>query len=82
MKFAQISSVVLALLVSDAQSIRLHLNSPDHTEALKGIVLNMSVIPGFFIFIAVGLMIFYTLNKKKMLTIEEDLQQRRSEDTA
>lgn len=36
MKFAKISSVVLALLFADSQAIRV--TNPDHTTALKGIL--------------------------------------------
>jgi hypothetical protein len=36
MKFTQISAVVLALLVSESQAVRV--KSPDHTDALKGIL--------------------------------------------
>ena len=46
-------------------------------ESLKGIILNMSVVPSIFIFIAVLLMYFYPLTKQKMLEIEEHLNEKR-----
>ena len=36
MKFTQISAVVLALLVSESQAVRVY--TPEHTDALKGIL--------------------------------------------
>ena len=46
-------------------------------ESLKGIVLNMSVVPGIFIAIAVILMYFYPLTKANLIEIENTLNKSR-----
>jgi len=46
-------------------------------ESLKGIVLNMSLVPGVFMIISIILMYFYPLTKQKMTEIEEELELRR-----
>jgi GPH family glycoside/pentoside/hexuronide:cation symporter len=48
-------------------------------ESLRGIVLNMSLIPAVFIFIAVILMLLYGLGGKQMVKIEGFLEKRRME---
>lgn len=45
--------------------------------SLQGIVLNMSLIPGIFIILAIALMVFYPLTKRKMLEIENSLKESR-----
>ncbi len=46
-------------------------------ESIKGIILNMSVVPSIFIFAGAVLMLFYPLTKSKMLEIEEHLNEKR-----
>ena len=46
-------------------------------ESLRGIVLNMSLVPGIFLLAAIALMYFYPLSKKRMKEIEKDLEIRR-----
>ncbi len=46
-------------------------------ESLKGIILNMSVVPGIFIAIAVILMYFYPLTKANLIEIEDTLNKSR-----
>ncbi len=46
-------------------------------ESIKGIVLNMSLVPGVFMIVAIILMFFYPLTKGKMTEIEEELERRR-----
>jgi GPH family glycoside/pentoside/hexuronide:cation symporter len=46
-------------------------------EAIEGIILNMSVIPAVFIFVAAFLMLAYPLSKQKMIEIEEYLNEQR-----
>jgi glycoside/pentoside/hexuronide:cation symporter, GPH family len=48
-------------------------------SALQGIKLNMSLVPGVFLIIAIGLMALYTLSKTKMAQIESDLVKQRAE---
>jgi len=47
------------------------------TESIQGIILNMSLIPGLFLILAILLMLFYPLSKQKIIKIEEDLKIRR-----
>jgi len=51
------------------------------TESLVGIRLNMSVIPGVFLIVAIVLIFFYKLDKKKMTEIENELEYRRAEES-
>lgn len=53
-------------------------NATQTPESLKGILLLMSFIPALFAFAAVGVMIFYTLDKKQMAQVERELKQRKT----
>jgi GPH family glycoside/pentoside/hexuronide:cation symporter len=53
-------------------------NQPQTPGALKGIVLLMSVYPAILGIVGGALMIFYPLNNKTMIKIEEDLTARRA----
>jgi len=52
-------------------------NAEQTPQVLQGIRLSMSVCPAVFAFVGVGLMLFYPLNRKKMLQIETELIERR-----
>ena len=46
-------------------------------ESIQGIILNMSLIPGLFLALAILIMLFYPLSKQKIVQIENDLKERR-----
>jgi len=50
------------------------------TGALQGIRLNMSLVPTVFIIIAVAVLFFYPLSKKKMIEIETELKARKEKE--
>jgi GPH family glycoside/pentoside/hexuronide:cation symporter len=51
-------------------------------QTVYGIVLMMSVIPAGFAFLAAGVMLFYSIDKKLIRQIEADLRQRKSKSVA
>jgi GPH family glycoside/pentoside/hexuronide:cation symporter len=55
-------------------------NVAQSATTLNGIKLLMSIIPAIAGIIGVGLMVFYPLNNKMMVKIEEDLTARRKEE--
>ncbi len=52
-------------------------NQAQSAESLKGLLLLFSLIPAFLGVIALGIMLFYKLDEKKMKEIEADLLERR-----
>jgi glycoside/pentoside/hexuronide:cation symporter, GPH family len=52
------------------------------TGALKGIKLNMSIVPTVFIILAIVLLFFYPLSKEKMMEVEAELKSRKEKEEA
>ena len=76
-KFGWTVGGILTGLLLQFVGYKANMNPIDHPDAVEGIRKMISVIPAIGAGLAAAIMIFYSLNDKRMAQIEADLQSRR-----
>jgi glycoside/pentoside/hexuronide:cation symporter, GPH family len=79
MKFGSGVAAAVMLLVPSAYSYNGKV-AETILGVMNGIKMNMSLVPTFYIIVAIGIMFLYPLSKQKMLEIEAELKARREKE--
>ncbi|MFO1370011.1 MAG: MFS transporter [Marinagarivorans sp.] len=72
------TALATALIGSVFTALGYVANADQSQASLDGIVLLMSIFPAIFAFIAAFVLLFYTLDKQQLKTIQEELTQRKA----